>query len=180
MEEDLSLQIQKQKLEIEQYKTRLEHSNAEFERYKIKHHEWQSGMDAAIAFANAAIKSLLLLNGAAAISLLALIGHMVRIDHYEGVEALVSALLYFGWGAFLGPAVGFLSYVAQFYYSQSVWDSEGEDKYSFSSNNMGQHIHYLAFLCAIMSLFLFLFGMYEAGNAFISLGAPESPPPAQQ
>ena len=116
------------------------------------------------------IKALLILNGAAAISLLTLIGHMVRVNHVEEAASLASALLYFGWGAFFGPTVAFLSYITQLFYSQSIWDNDDEEAKKLSNSNKAQHIHILAFLFTIASLACFLFGLYESVNAFKSMG----------
>jgi hypothetical protein len=93
----------------------------QIERERLHHEGVLAMIDAAVTFAGATIKALLLLNGGAAVALLAFIGHLVTSNGSDlaiSPTALGPALLLFSWGALCGGAVAALSYLAQILFKE--------------------------------------------------------------
>ena len=161
------LSLQKYQTELDRYRLELERGRDEFERYKISFEEWKYINQSAIDYSAQAIKALLILNGASALAFLALIGNLFsseNSEHIKTINNLVIALEYFGWGACLAVLTAFFAYLTQYFYSGCVNEEDATPRqYLFA-----YFFHIISVLVAVISLFLFIVGMYASINAFRS------------
>ncbi len=113
---------------------------------------WEQGNRYAVE----AIRTLLLLNGGAALALLAFEGSKAKIDQVGGeVGRLVgNSMVSFGVGA-LCAALGFMiAYYTQLQYGNSNWNSAAIS-------------HRCTYVIVVLSIFSFLVGLYFARLAII-------------
>ncbi|MBO6899585.1 MAG: hypothetical protein JJ868_19680 [Shimia sp.] len=106
---------------------------------------------ATISFSQAAIRSLVLINGGAAIAVMTFIGGYPS-EQKAIVLALSGSLLYFSVGVALAAFVGGCAYVTQFLYDGSTG----------KVSRWGVFFHILAVICAMISLTLFVLGLLGA------------------
>lgn len=92
-----------------------EHERNLLEQDRIKNDSNRMMFESVMGFSHLAIRSLLLLNGGAAIALLAFTGHLASNEAAgpKVIEALSGAILLFGSGAGCGTAVALLAYISQ-------------------------------------------------------------------
>lgn len=108
-------------------------------------------------FAHEGIKSLMLLNGAATISVLTFIGNT-----RDGDDRLVYAMFCFALGALFGPVSFLFAYLTQLQY--------GNGNFGAASK-----LHRATYFCIFVGICLFLAGVVLAGLSFIQLGQPQQP-----
>lgn len=161
--------LEEYRLELDKYKFELDKSKLEVEKQKVKHDEWKAIMQTAVDFAGQYIKATLILNGAAALAFLTLIGHMYSSnnpDFAKVPKTLVPSLVYFGWGAVVAIFAAFLGYVTQYLYSRAVINPK---KPCIECTAIFFHV--AAILISLSSLVLFVLGMYSAVDAFSSISS---------
>lgn len=123
---------------------------------------WAEGMKYALE----GMKSLLILNGAATLSVLTFVGNSKRSEdgniYLFQTDILVYSMVCFALGAVTGPIVLFLAYITQLQYGNSgrnLFDVKGYW-------TKGVLWHYLAYAVFVGGILLFLGGVVLAGCAF--------------
>jgi hypothetical protein len=110
------------------------------------------------AFATNAMRSLILINGVAAISMLTFLGNLIATEP-AFVDAAARALLYFAFGVAVAALVAMGSYVVQYIYNTATNPEP----------RMGIALHYVSVIMAILSLICFISGVYVCYDAMKSL-----------
>ena len=105
-------------------------------------------------FAHEGIKSLMLLNGAATISVLTFIGNTNDRD-----VSLVYAMFCFAIGSLCGPIAYLLAYLTQLNYGKE-------------NNGPAWNFHRVTYFCIGVGVCLFIAGVVLAGLSFIEHGQP--------
>lgn len=116
----------------------------EFE--KIRAQNLASGLSLIDSFANTSIKVIMMLNGGAAIAILAFLGNIIKTDYSKWIYGIVWALGGYSIGAACSAIVAFLSYLSQSYYNNMV---EKDD-------NCANRLRFAAMFFAIMGIILFV------------------------
>jgi hypothetical protein len=118
--------------------------------------QWQWGEGT--KYALEAGKSLILINGAAAIGILTFVG-----NHPPKTFGIFRAINMFSIGALLGAIFFAFSYLAQLYY--------GNRSFNAGAHKWAAYWHRCAFLTAAASVALFVWGMYTATQS-LPYGCP--------
>ncbi|MEO0393643.1 MAG: hypothetical protein AAF213_10420 [Pseudomonadota bacterium] len=116
-----------------------------------------------------ATKSLILINGGAAVSTLAFVGHLATIQS-PMLIAFATPLERYVYGVFCAALVAAFTYVSQYFHSResigiSYWNAK------ISANFFGYAAQWVAVIAAIVSLGFFLFGSISASQGFADLGS---------
>ncbi len=148
--------------ELAQHRNQLEQHRNQLEQNRIHVEAVNSSVLAAITFAGAAIKGLILINGGAAIAILAFLGHVASTPEltFAEFEALGSALIAFGWGALAGAMTAGSSYLSQIYFSEVTKSG------SKCAGVAGKIFRLTAVALAIFGYGVFVYGLYTAASAF--------------
>ncbi len=145
-------------------------SEAELERYKTKlnswlgsqqrQHEWNLEMlRSTISFAQMALKSSLLINGAAAVALLAFIGNVWRSkEHIATIIGVANSMGYFVSGVLTAAVAAGFAYLAQAGYG---------NEFGRASRLIGLAGHIFSALFVVSSYCLFGYASYLAYYAFV-------------
>lgn len=112
-----------------------------------------SGLSLIDSFANTSIKVIMMLNGGAAIAMLAFLGNIITTDYSKWIHGIVWALGGYSIGAACSAIVAFLSYLSQSYYNGM---DEEDDKYANS-------IRAAAIIFAIVGVILFVVSSIVVG-----------------
>lgn len=138
-------------------------SGHDIERQKIVAEAGANLLNAAITFAGASIKSLLLLNGGAAVAMLAFIGSAAKnIPAAASAISLAFPLYCFGLGAASAVLVAMGAYLSQIaFYGHYV--EPGKWQYI-----AGQIFRALAVGTAVFSISAFIKGLYAAYSVFLA------------
>ena len=88
-----------------------------------------TGMSALQSFANVSIKIILMLNGGAAIAILAFLGAIVTTEFTKWTSGIVISLIFYSLGAACSAGVAFLSFLSQGEYN--IMDKSNEIKGNF-------------------------------------------------
>lgn len=88
-----------------------------------------TGMSALQSFANVSIKIILMLNGGAAIAILAFLGAIVTTEFTKWISGIVISLIFYSLGAAYSAGVAFLSFLSQGEYN--IMDKSNEIKGNF-------------------------------------------------
>jgi hypothetical protein len=99
-------------------------------------------------------RSLILINGAAAIGILTFIG-----NNHQQPYTLISALTWFAWGALAGVALFVFAYVAQLHYGNRALGVE-------HANCVALAAHRLGYIATAFSIVFFVLGMHAAAHGF--------------
>lgn len=144
----LRLELDKRRLHLERYRARLE-------QHRVHHDIRKPYVESGIRFADVTVRSLLILNGGAALALLAFAGNTATKTNIEYLPKLAPALQLFGWGATLSVATPALSYLAQMLLLRpsSGWKWE-----------LGVGLRIIAILSAAASLVMFFMGIQRAAS----------------
>lgn len=139
----------------------------------------QSNMSTAILeTAQTALKGSILINGGAAIAVLAFIGNVWSVGINESTRySLLSAVSFFSYGALAGAVAGGLRYISQHIYFltfqeavKAIYDSFSSNKPpEFPKNNkmfIGDRVRDVAIIFAIVAYVCFYLGIRNAGVAF--------------
>ena len=113
---------------------------------KIRAQNLASGLSLIESFANTSIKAIMMLNGGAAIAMLAFLGNIISTDYIKWIYGIVWALGGYSIGVACSAIVAFLSYLSQSYYNSM---DEEDDKYANS-------IRVAAIIFAIVGVILFV------------------------
>ncbi|NBX66841.1 MAG: hypothetical protein EBQ96_07595 [Proteobacteria bacterium] len=129
-------------------------------------------------YAAAAIKSIIYLNGVAAISLLTLLGHLfaTQLDNYKNIiVSLIPSLGLYTYGAFLGGVTAGIAYLAQFYFAVGArvefertvsHNPNLLDNERSSADIVGTAFQIAGLIIGLFGLFSFLLATYYAKLAF--------------
>lgn len=119
--------------------------NLELEIAKIKAGYDVAGIKLMESYTINGLKGLLLLNGAAAIAILAFLGDIVTTEFIRWIQGITWALLFYAIGAILAVSTSLFSYLSQYSFNTS------DDKW-------GTIWRYIGIFCAISSLGSFFIG----------------------
>ena len=144
-------ELERARLALDQERIKLDHYRVEMERYR-------PGFEATIRFADIAIRSLLILNGGAALALLTFAGNAASRGQQISFEW---SLLAFGIGAAFSVATAGFSYLSQSLYT------EGEAGTPYA--RLGLSMRLVAFAIGFVAWLLFLVGI---GLAVCSFAGP--------
>lgn len=139
-------------IQIEQYKADLQN----WIETNKKNHDGQLEMfRSVINSGQAAIKSSFLLNGGAAVAMLAFIGHLAQFKP-DKVSAFSSCLLPFAYGVLAIAVTSGLTYLTQWFYaSERSW-----------SEKVGFVLNLLCILLGILSYVFFAWGLFDTHRLF--------------
>lgn len=142
---------------IERLKAHLQ-SNIEIEKHN--HSADLEMFKSVIQTGQNALKAFVLLNGGAAIALLAFIGKLADVSRSH-IPLFALPLTIFVIGAFFSTLSSGLTYLTQVMYSDGgIW-----------RNRIGITLHLTTIGLGLTSLCMFGYGTYRAYNAFIALGS---------
>jgi hypothetical protein len=159
-----SPQVQVSPLEVERYRALLEGSNAHEERV----HAWNlEGFRQVISLGQSALKSLMLINGGAAVALLAFLGNLLAQKLAIPLLPFADSMRSFVSGVALSAAAYGLTY-----FSQLCYDNSGK-----SWQVTGRVLHVLTSLVAAAALAAFLWGSSLAYQGFAKLPPNNSSKP---
>lgn len=136
------------------------HLQSQVEKEKYSHAANLEMFKSVIQTGQNALKSMILLNGGAAIALLAFIGKLSDVSRIN-IPSFAVPLTIFVIGAFLSTISSGITYLTQILYSE-------EGKWQ---GRAGITLHGLSILLGLASLSLFGYGTYRAYGAFIALGS---------
>jgi hypothetical protein len=143
---------------LDQERLALERHRADMDRYRAQldaeGSQRRSMSEAIVRFAEMAVRSLLILNGASALALLVFVGNA---GARAGSLNLKPALVAFGAGAVFSVVTAAFFYVAQSSYAVS----DGQDR----SYQLGQSFRYAAMTCAFFGLVAFFVGIGLSATA---------------
>lgn len=173
MAEEEDLETRKWLFEIQQRAAeRAYDNNNEFVR---------GSNEAAINNANYALRTLVLINGGAAVAILAFIGSLVSGSDTFGshLTELASPLMWFAWGVALATIGVGLAYVTNYCITGSAAHKTYHNEHPFVRETKaskrwfwaGTVFQILAMAAAIASLVMFVLGMYEIRAAILGSGA---------
>lgn len=126
---------------------------------------------------NLALRTLVLINGGAAIAFLAFFGNIVGANTIElSLEQATSPLLWFVWGVGFAAVGMCLSYLAGLFTIKSLSSREyrGPAPFGYETDNskfwsiLALLVTYVTIFLVVLSLGSFMVGMYEARTALIS------------
>lgn len=112
-----------------------------------------TGMSVLQSFANASIKIILMLNGGAAIAILAFLGAIVITEFTKWISGIVLSLISYSLGAACSAGVAFLSYLSQSEYN--IMDDSNEVK--------GNYYRGWAIRIALLGIAFFILGCTIVG-----------------
>ncbi len=140
----------------------LEQHRNQLEQHRIQTEVWVASVNATVTFAGAAIKGLLLINGGAAVAILAFLGHLAATPgtNPAQLETLGPALLAFGWGTLAGAMTAGSAYLSQ------ICFSEVSKSGSRPVRVAGEIFRLTAVALASFGYGVFIYGLYTAVSAF--------------
>ena len=143
-------------LEIEKFRSDLAGSLA----YQEHVHSWRlEGFRQVIALGQSTLKSMMLINGGAAVALLAFLGNLVtRSSALANVATFAASMRMFVIGVFLASVAYATTYFSQMFY-------EGEKKWQ---KRTGLGLHVITSLIGASALAAFLWGAHIAYQSFVS------------
>lgn len=143
-------------LELEKFRSDLAGSLA----YQEHVHNWSlEGFRQVIALGQSTLKSIMLINGGAAVALLAFLGNLItRSGSSTSIVAFADSMRMFVVGVFLAAIAYATTYFSQLFYG-------GEKKWQ---QRTGLVFHVVTSLVGAASLAAFLWGAHTAYNGFIA------------
>lgn len=132
----------------DRYKAETERIKAETDKYRADIDADKPLIDAAAKYAELSVRSLLILNGGAAISLLTFAGNKMGSD---GLHLMASAVFYLGFAAAGATLVAALSYLAQTFMRETSgrWQSWCGNGFRYLAI-FAWAASWITFLCAII------------------------------
>lgn len=159
---------ERERLDLEREKLAIDRARLEYEPKRLKYEATaklaQVSAEATIKYSEMAIRSLLILNGGAALAVLTFAGNSSKAG---GSMTLSQSVLFFGSGAALSVLTAGLSYIAQSFFS---WSFSQSDPVKGWRSFCGRVAQGAAVVAALASLVVFVLGMREASGK-ISAGA---------
>ena len=144
------------RLELERERLALERDRTNLEIQRLQVEALRPGIDAVIRFAEIGIRSLLILNGGAA---LALLSFASSASSRNEPVTFKTSLCAFGAGAALSVLTAGLSYAAQSAYNR-------EARRPVPDQFIGGWLRNIAFVCGLIALGAFVVGMISAAQSF--------------
>lgn len=136
------------------------HLQAEVEKEKYNHSADLEMFKSVIQTGQNALRAIVLLNGGAAVALLAFIGKLADVSRLN-IPLFAVPLTIFVVGAFLSTISSGLTYLTQLLYSEmGKW-----------RNRTGVFLQIVSIILGLASLCSFGYGTYRAYGAFIALGS---------
>lgn len=173
------LQIEAQRAETEAHQARLEQARLqleqkqlEFEGERLRIYDVAPFAETAVGFAHLAVKSLLLLNGGAAVALIAFAGHLLSGSEKGSLQlsALGQSALLFGCGAAAGAIVAVFAYFTQYCYGEALEAQyQKNEKRANCMWERGARCHWTAVLAALSGAALFIAGLVKTSHQFVQL-----------
>ena len=143
-------------VDIELYKAQLRSS---IEENKHRHESSLEMFRSVIVAGQSAIKSAFLLNGGAAVAILAFIAHLIQVDK-SAVEDFSCCLLLFSFGTLTAAATAGFTYLTQWFYA-------GGKTWAYTA---GVCLNILCILLGFSSYGLFAWGLFAARSSFALYG----------
>jgi hypothetical protein len=158
--------------------------------YALRAHEQANNIRAyldraAIDAANAAVKSLLLINGGAVVALLGFIAALAgpTPEARSSIASLASPLMWFGGGVGVAVFAGLCAYLVHFCYASASLSQDQGWKHPYVTENkaskawliVGRVFHILGVLAAVAALSLFatgVIGVRDSIDAFATATKP--------
>lgn len=157
--EEFKIELEDKKLTLDRYRSRLERSKLKLEFYKVREDARKPSAEAITKFADATIRSLLILNGGAALALLTFAANARNLGSSIATDALQAAVLAFGSGAAAATATAFFTYV-----SQAI--------YHHRNDKAGNRVRAVAIVFGFVSLGAFAFGTWSASQIVKGAATP--------
>ncbi len=143
-------------IDVERYRADLQNW---IEANKYQHENHLELFRSVITAGQNAIKSSFLLNGGAAVALLAFIAHLAEFDPTK-ISAFAACLVYFAIGAFAVAVISGLTYLSQWWYGSDYgW-----------ARKLGFGCNIACILLGIGSYAIFAWGLLAAHRAFLTFG----------
>jgi hypothetical protein len=170
--------------EFEKRKWAHERAKKDAERAHDQHHEeWSSRNRAAVDAAQLALRSAILVNGGAAVALLAFIGSLAaqgRVGASE-IGAVANSLLWFAGGVAFALLATLAAYIVNLLRADSVaakkpiWDHPWVSPTPRSTRllSAARVLHVLAILVGLTSLGCFVTGIVDVKNAVSKIGTAQ-------
>lgn len=152
--ERMRAKIEEQRLEVEKQRLTNEHYRLSLDRGKIELDARSKTFDAIIRFADITLRSLLILNGGAALGFITFSAGKTVPSAYTA-DGMGSILWTFGIGAALAVLTAGLSYLNQVIYAEV--DTQQAKKW-------GDRFRYLTIIVAISSWVSFIYGAWQASS----------------
>jgi len=145
-------------IDLERYKADLQNW---IETNKSKHEGRLEMFRSVITSGQAAIKTSFLLNGGAAVAMLAFIGHLAQFKA-EKVSTFASCLLPFAYGVLAIAVTSGFTYLSQWLYASTrPW-----------ARKVGFAFNVLCILLGLLSYGFFVWGLLDAYHSFITYAQP--------
>jgi hypothetical protein len=125
---------------------------------KLELERWKPLFEAQIRFADITVRSLLILNGGAALALFTMAGNADKLGIKEKFPDLSYMALCFGMGAALGVLTAGLAYLTQLMFVELTPEERAA--------RWGTWFRVLAVLCAILSWSAFVYGLWHSRYLF--------------
>jgi hypothetical protein len=162
-------------LQIEEVKWKAEKLREETHRAHDKSNAFHTYVNqAAMESANMALRTLVLINGGAAVAVLAFLGAVAAKDkiNFSKIGDVAFTIRYFAIGVALACAGMALAYFTNYFMAGVETHKDRTYVHPFVSDNdktkrmkrFNTVFHVFSFLCALSSLILFVVGMYAASN----------------
>lgn len=126
----------------------------------------------AVDLSNIAMRTLILVNGGAAVAMLAFIGSLVgdnSLTSSNDIAELTTPLLWFGWGVGMAAFTMFFAYFTNYATAEHATVVDTDDAQSKRYGILKVAMHVAAMLSAFSSLALFILGMYRVTGAIIEV-----------
>jgi hypothetical protein len=142
-------------MRVESYKARLSSSSRRFE-FRVRRAELMTGMT--VKTGENAVKSLLVVNGGAALALLAFLGAISRFTANLTIKTdVANALTIFTFGAFIAALTSTFTFLSQAGFGK---------EFGNGSEKMGRGFRWAAMISAGLSTIAFVCGAWMAAEAF--------------
>ena len=168
----LKAETERARVDLDRERVELDRRRVELEHYKAVNDAGKPAVEALFRFADLTVRSLLVMNGGAALGLLTFAANTGKIG---GVDAQVMAngVWWFAIGAALSVATAASSYLAQVAYLE-LMRSDGK------ASRIGEALRVCAILLAVASWLSFAIGMWVATSQMQAqppaVSAPTQPP----
>jgi hypothetical protein len=130
---------------------------------------FKSANEQAVASSNAVLRSLILINGGAAVAILAFIGSIFgreSVNITENVSAVTKPLLWFGWGVAIAVISMIFAYFTHYF---TAWHSQATPPAHIWPGRFKVIFHLFAISSALVSLAFFVCGMYQVSSSVAGL-----------
>jgi hypothetical protein len=162
--EQKRLKLDQEKLKFERHRLTLDDYKTTLDRFKAEVDAQKPYVEGVMRFAELAVRSLLILNGGAALALLAFAGNTAARGGIDLLGRVAPVITIFSIGAALGVTTACGAYLAQALFMEA--------KTNPRLQIVAMGFRYASVLCGCISLMLFLWGMHRSSTAFQPSDAP--------